>query len=67
MTKKKIRKRFNIPDPKPQLSNVVQAISKYRIGEKGVPFYDIKKQRPVFAFDYLSLNNSDLCFKISFY
>lgn len=62
MAKKKSKKGFKIPDPKQQLSNVVQAISKYQIGEKGVSFYDIKKQRPVFAFDYLSLNKSDLCF-----
>lgn len=44
MSKSKSKKGFNIPDPKSQLSNVVEAISKYRVGEKGVSFYDIKNK-----------------------
>lgn len=62
MVRRKPKKGFDIPDPKSQLSKVIQAISKYRVGEKGISFYDIKKQKPVFAFDYLSLNKSVLCF-----
>ena len=62
MRKKKKKIGFNIPDPKERLSQIAESISKYRIGEKGVSFHDIRKRKPVFAFDYLSLNNGYLCF-----
>ena len=42
-------------------------VSKYQLGEKGYSFHDIKKLTPVFAFDYLSLNESELCFNCKKY
>jgi len=55
-------KSFNIPDPETRLKEAIGQFSKYKIGEKGVSFYSIRNLKPVFAFDYLSLNNTDLCF-----
>lgn len=54
--------KFKIADPNIQISALLQSQSKYNIGEKGYNFYDIKHLKPTFAFDYLSLNNSELCF-----
>lgn len=54
--------KFTIADPKIQLNNILQSQTKYNLGEKGYDFYDIKHLKPTFAFDYLSLNTSDLCF-----
>jgi hypothetical protein len=54
--------KFKIADPKIQLNNLLQSQTKYNLGEKGYDFYDIKHLKPTFAFDYLSLNTSDLCF-----
>jgi hypothetical protein len=56
------KKKFDIPDPQLQIDTVVKHISKYKIGEKGFSFHAIKELKPVFAFDYLSLNCTDLCF-----
>ncbi|MFZ4863969.1 hypothetical protein ACL9RF_17490 [Sphingobacterium sp. Mn56C] len=55
--------KFKIANPQEQLDKV--KIDKYKIGEKGVSFYDIREMKPVFAFDYLSLNSSDLCYDCS--
>lgn len=54
--------KFKIADPNIQLNELLQSQSKYKIGEKGYNFYDIKHLKPTFAFDYLSLNSSNLCF-----
>jgi hypothetical protein len=54
-------KKFNIPNPKQEIEKI-SLVSKYTLGEKGYSFYEIKKLTPVFAFDYLSLEGSDLCF-----
>ncbi|MFT4019556.1 MAG: hypothetical protein QM668_21510 [Agriterribacter sp.] len=62
MSKKDNGKKFKIADPVLQLAEILKQQSKYKLGEKGYSFYDIKNLKPVFAFDYLSLNNSDLCF-----
>lgn len=62
MAKSGKKERFNIPQPQIQVQNVLKEISKYKIGEKGFSFHTIKELKPVFAFDYLSLNGSDLCF-----
>lgn len=59
---KKKGNKFKIADPNIQLNTLLQSQSKYNIGEKGYNFYDIKHLKPTFAFDYLSLNDSDLCF-----
>jgi hypothetical protein len=56
------KKKFNIPNP--EISKI-ELITKYQLGEKGYSFYDIKKQTPVFAFDYLSLEKTELCFNCS--
>jgi hypothetical protein len=53
---------FKIADPLTQLNAILKNQSKYKLGEKGYSFYDIKHLKPVFAFDYLSLSGSDLCF-----
>lgn len=53
---------FNIPDPRNKLSQAITHLSKYNIGESGVNFYDIRSLKPTFAFDYLSLNKTNLCF-----
>lgn len=59
MAKKK--NKFNIPNPQGQLDQI--KIDKYKIGgDKGVSFHAIRDFKPVFAFDYLSLNASDLCY-----
>ncbi len=55
------KRKFNVPNPALAIANI-ELVSKYQIGEKGYSFYDIKKLTPVFAFDYLSLEESDLCF-----
>lgn len=65
MSKKENRKQFDIADPVQQLEGILKHQSKYKLGEKGYSFYDIKNLKPVFAFDYLSLSNSSLCFNSS--
>ncbi|MBL7804370.1 MAG: hypothetical protein JNL02_11585 [Saprospiraceae bacterium] len=58
----KEKKKYNIPEPKEQLVSTIQGLSKYRIGDLNVDFHDILKLKPIFAFDYVSLNNEELCF-----
>lgn len=63
MAKGQKGKEYKIADPNVQLQNILNEQSKkYKIGEKGYSFYDIKSLKPVFAFDYLALDSSDLCF-----
>lgn len=62
MAKRSKNKAFEIPDPKKKLENAINSLSKYKVGEQGIPFNSIKKLKPFFAFDYLSLENSNLCF-----
>lgn len=58
MTKKSGNKgKFKIGNPQEQLDKI--KIDKYKIGSKGLSFYDIREMKPIFAFDYLSLNSSD--------
>jgi len=52
--------KFKIANPQEQLDKI--KIDKYKIGEKGLSFYDIREMKPIFAFDYLSLNTTELCF-----
>ena len=49
MAKKKGKKEFKIPDPKANLASAVNSLSKYKVGEQGLNFFDIKKLKPVFA------------------
>ena len=53
-------KKFNVGNPQSQLDKL--KIEKYKLGVNGVSFYEIREMKPVFAFDYLSLINSELCF-----
>lgn len=62
MAKNEQRRNFNIADPLIQLDKILNQQTKYKLGEKGYSFYDIKNLKPVFAFDYLSLSCSELCF-----
>lgn len=57
--------KFKIADPAVQIEAIIRHQSKYKIGEKGYSFYEIKHLKPVFAFDFLSFNGSDLCFNSS--
>lgn len=57
--------KFQIPDPKARLDEIKKHKSKYSFGEKDFAFHDIRDLKPVFAFDYLSLNETDLCFNSS--
>lgn len=59
---KKRNKTFNVSNPQKDVEQLQNNLSKYKLGDKGLNFYDIKKLKPVFAFDYLSLNGSVLCF-----
>lgn len=58
-------KEYNIPDPKQSLEAAINRVSKYTTGKKGLPFDLIKSKKPVFAFDFMSENKSDLCFNSS--
>ena len=51
---------FKIGNPQDQLDKI--KIDKYKIGHKGVSFHDIRDLKPVFAFDYLSLSSTELCY-----
>lgn len=55
-------KKFNIGNPQVQLDKLKLNNDKYKLGVNGVSFYDIRELKPVFAFDYLSLSNSVLCY-----
>lgn len=54
-------KRFNIPDPYDKL-NKLDVSAKYSFGEAANRLNEIKQNRPVFAFDYISLKASPFCF-----
>lgn len=58
----KNRQKLDFGDPKRQVSQLVDTHAKFSFGEKGYTLYDIKKLKPRFAFDYISLNGKDRCF-----
>jgi hypothetical protein len=62
MAKNEPKNKYNIADPLIQLSKIISQQTKYKLGEKGYSFYDIKHLKPIFAFDYLSLEGSSLCY-----
>ena len=62
--KKSKKKNYEIPDPKLKLDNAINSLSKYKVGEQGISFHSIKNLKPIFAFDYLSLNKTELCFNV---
>lgn len=49
--------KFNIPDP-----GSVVTVSKYKLGDPGYNFNQIRAFVPRFAFDYLSMSGEALCF-----
>ncbi len=61
---KKNKKRFEIPDPKKQLEKAINLLSKYKVGEQGISFNSVKNLKPIFAFDYLSLDRKELSFNV---
>lgn len=65
MAKNELKKTFQIADPSIQLELILKQQSKYKLGEKGYSFFDIKHLKPTFAFDYLSLSGSALCYNSS--
>lgn len=56
------KKKFNVGNPQQQLDKIKLDNDRYKVGEAGLSFYDIREMKPVFAFDYLSLTSSALCF-----
>src|SRR5204862_5831491 len=59
MSKK--HKKFSIPDPL-QSINKIETTQKYSFGVSSNKLNEIKQDKPVFAFDFLSLNSSVFCF-----
>ncbi len=57
-----MKKKFDVPDPQKQIDVILRAQTKYKLGEEGYSFYDIKHLKPTFAFDYISFNGTQLCF-----
>lgn len=55
-------KNYRVGDPQKQLDNIKIENDRYSTGKSGVSFYNIRELKPIFAFDYLSLANSELCF-----
>lgn len=54
-------KKFKIPSPLKELAKLDNS-KKYSFGETANRLHEIKQYRPVFAFDFISLNGSDFCF-----
>lgn len=61
MSKNKQKKRFDIPNPSERINNLAGP-NKYSFGEAANRLNEIKQHRPIFAFDYVSLNGSNFCF-----
>jgi hypothetical protein len=62
MGKGDAKPKFDVGNPEQQVENYLNEFSKYKLGEEGLTFFQIKKMKPVFAFDYVSMDNGDLCF-----
>lgn len=56
---------FKIGNPENEIEKIIEANSKFQIGNTGYDFHLIKRLKPVFAFDYLSMNKTHLCFNSS--
>jgi len=56
------KRTFDVGNPKAQVEDIKKQQSKYSLGETGYSFHNIKQFKPVFAFDYVSVNGEDLCF-----
>lgn len=54
--------KLKIGEPQKQLDELKAIKSKYRLGEEGLSFNAIKELKPTFAFDYLSMQGTELCF-----
>lgn len=53
-------KKFKTGNPQQQLDEI--KFDKYKIGAKGIDFHKIREMKPIFAFDYLSFNSTNLCY-----
>lgn len=62
MSTKRGKNKFKISEPIDQLDKSVNSLSKYKLGVEGKSFHFIKAMKPIFAFDYLSLESSEICF-----
>jgi len=51
-----------IPNPASQLQNAGGGASKYKFGEASDSLRSLLNSKPVFAFDFLSLNGNEKCF-----
>lgn len=58
----KSKGKLKIGNPIEQLDKIASLKDKYKVGSTGLSFYDIREIKPVFAFDYLSLGSTELCF-----
>ena len=56
------KSKLKIGNPVEQLDKITSLKDKYKVGAAGVSFYDIREIKPVFAFDYLSLGSTELCY-----
>jgi hypothetical protein len=61
MSKHNKKPKFEIPNPLAEL-NKLDLSKKFTFGEAANRLNEVKQHKPVFAFDYISLNNSDYCF-----
>ena len=66
MSKNKNKGKFEIPNPLTNL-NKLDTSKKYSFGEAANRLNEITQHRPVFAFDFISLANSDFCFNSSLF
>lgn len=54
---------FNIPDPQKKVDSLTTELEeKYSFGNNSNQLAEIKNIRPIFAFDYLSLSKTKVCF-----
>jgi hypothetical protein len=58
------KSRFDIPDPNYLLKKIKnqKGEDKYKFGDTSHKISDFKHHKPVFAFDYISLNRTTYCF-----
>lgn len=59
---KATKSNLKIGNPIEQLDKLAAIKDKYKVGAEGVSFHDIREVKPIFAFDYLSLGSSELCY-----
>jgi hypothetical protein len=63
MPNKQSGKDYFIPNPKDELKSIKQ--DKYTFGQQTNKLNEIKNAKPIFAFDFMSLNQTNFCFNSS--